>query len=50
MVGKEWWVSRNWGIGVAGQLVGASVKDSGAAVRPTWSVGSFAIAFTATFN
>ena len=27
MVGKEWWVSRDWGLGIAGELMAASLKD-----------------------
>jgi hypothetical protein len=32
VVGKEWWVSDNWGLGVAAQLYAATMKDRGPAV------------------
>jgi hypothetical protein len=50
MVGKEWWVSNNWGVGVALQLFGGSMKDSEAQGSPTWSAAAAAIAFSATYN
>jgi hypothetical protein len=48
-VGKEWWVSRDWGLGIAGQLIGGSMKDQ---VNPnlTWSSGTFSLLFSATYN
>jgi hypothetical protein len=48
-VGKEWWVSDHWGLGVAGQFFFASNKDSGAG-SPTWSSTAFSVAFSATYN
>ncbi len=50
--GKEWWVSDNWGLGVAGQLFAARVKDSEVLMnsKPTWTLFGFSLAFTATFN
>jgi hypothetical protein len=50
MVGKEWWVSNNWGVGVALQLFGGSMKDSTSEGSPTWSTGAAALAFSATYN
>jgi hypothetical protein len=49
MVGKEWWVSRDWGLGIAGEIIGASYKDG---VNPgwIWSGGSAAVLFSATYN
>ncbi len=29
LLGKEWWVSENWGLGLAGQLIFTSVPSSG---------------------
>ena len=49
MVGKEWWVSNNWGVGVAAQLYAGRMKDKGENA-PTWSTTAAAIAFSATFN
>ncbi len=45
-VGKEWWVSDNWGLGLAGQVHMGSVKDG----DTRWTVTSFAIVGSATFN
>ena len=49
MVGKEWWVSRDWGLGIAAELFTASMKD---ALTPgaTWSAGAASILFSATYN
>jgi hypothetical protein len=52
-VGKEWWVSDNWGLGLGAQLMIARMKDkeqipSGS--TPVWTSVGFAIAFSATFN
>lgn len=49
-VGKEWWVSDNWGVGVAGQLFGSSNAASSAANAPTLSSWGLAVAFSATYN
>jgi len=45
-VGKEWWVSRDWGIGVAGFGMFASIPDGEATIN--WS--NYGLAFTATYN
>ena len=53
LVGKEWWVSDNWGLGVAGQFVYASMKDKdtfGTGNPPTWTSTAFSLLFSATFN
>jgi hypothetical protein len=47
--GKEWWVSANWGLGVAAQLAVATMKDKGSGA-PTWTAVGATIAFSATFN
>jgi hypothetical protein len=47
MVGKEWWVSGDWGLGVAAQLFLASAKDRDGT---KWESGALAILFTATYN
>ena len=49
MVGKEWWVSDNWGLGVALQLYAGSMKDSNDG-GPTWKTTAAAIVGSATFN
>lgn len=45
-VGKEWWVSGHWGIGVAGHLSFASNGDG----NTTWSTWGTAVTFSATYN
>jgi hypothetical protein len=48
-VGKEWWVSPDWGVGIAGQLTLGSMKDQ---INPdlTWAAGAFSLLFSATYN
>jgi hypothetical protein len=48
MVGKEWWVSPNWGVGIAAQLFAGKMKDKNDG--PDISTTAAAIAFSATFN
>jgi hypothetical protein len=50
MVGKEWWVSDNWGIGGALQLYGGRIKDNSDSSSATWNVGAIALVFSATYN
>jgi hypothetical protein len=50
LVGKEWWASPQWGLGVAGQLIVAVMKDRGGANAPTWDARSFGLLFSATYN
>jgi hypothetical protein len=50
MVGKEWWVSQDWGIGIAAEILAAGgMKDKD---DPTikWSGTTFSLAFSATYN
>jgi hypothetical protein len=49
MLGKEWWVSPNWGLGIAGELFTASLKDKNVPGL-TWSAGAASILFSATYN
>jgi hypothetical protein len=46
MVGKEWWVSNNVGLGVALHLFGGDMEDDGTG----WFATAAAIAFSATYN
>jgi hypothetical protein len=48
--GKEWWVSTNWGLGVAGQLGYSSAEDGGEFAGNTMSRFHFGITFSATYN
>jgi len=45
-VGKEWWVSDNWGLGLNGQVAVSGNEDAG----DTWTTAWVGIAFSATFN
>lgn len=47
MVGKEWWVSSDWGLGVAAQLFLASSREQSGT---QWDTGALAILFSATWN
>ena len=47
MVGKEWWVSTHWGLGVAGELIAATMKNKDDS-SVTWNTGAFSILFSAT--
>jgi len=53
-LGKEWWVSDNWGIGLAGQFIYGSMRgsdpDPTLLAVPDWRFLSFAILFSATYN
>jgi hypothetical protein len=48
MVGKEWWVADDWGLGVAAQLLLGSAKDSYVDAR--WTSRGVAIMFSSTYN
>ena len=47
MIGKEWWVSTHWGIGVAGEFIAATMKDKNTS-NITWNAGAFSLLFSAT--
>jgi hypothetical protein len=49
MVGKEWWVSENWGLGLAGEFVLASMKDRDDSAV-TWKAAAFSLLFSASYN
>ncbi|HEY5091356.1 MAG TPA: hypothetical protein VIK30_15355, partial [Polyangia bacterium] len=49
LVGKEWWISQDWGLGVAGEFVGASMKDK-SDNGITWSATAFSLLFSTTYN
>ncbi len=48
MVGKEWKVSREWGLGVAGQFMLAGSKDS-AGSNTSYGNAAFGVLFSATY-
>jgi hypothetical protein len=47
VVGKEWWVSQDWGIGLAGEIFAATMKDDG---DNTWKGLAVSLLFSATYN
>jgi hypothetical protein len=49
MVGKEWWISQNWGLGAAVEFVAASMKDNNNS-NITWTSTGFSLLFSATYN
>jgi len=48
MVGKEWWITPDWGIGIAGQFHIATMGDPTVDARMRASV--FSMLFSATYN
>jgi hypothetical protein len=48
-VGKEWWVSEEWGLGAAISYLTASLPEKDD-VRTIWDVNNFALTFSATYN
>ena len=49
IVGKEWWVSTNWGLGLAGELYVATMKDK-TDPNTNWTSSAFSVLFSATYN
>lgn len=49
-IGKEWWVSDNWALGLNGQFAFSNNDDSDAAGAPSWGTQWFGVAFSATYN
>lgn len=51
MVGKEWWVSDNWGLGIAGQFLYTNCPSKSSVVgKPDVEATSFGVLFSATYN
>jgi hypothetical protein len=48
MFGKEWWVSSDWGLGVAGQFMFGS--DKAKYVDARWTTVAGGVLFSATYN
>jgi len=49
MLGKEWWVGREWGLGLAADVTGASMSDTNDhSVR--WNSYTYSLLFSATYN
>jgi hypothetical protein len=51
-IGKEWWVSDNWGLGLAGRfsLVGGTTKSDNTDIESDFGMAAFSLAFSATYN
>jgi hypothetical protein len=54
LVGKEWWVSDNWGLGLSGQMVPGTFRgkdpDLTLGLVPSWKATAFSLLFSATYN
>jgi hypothetical protein len=52
LVGKEWWLSDNWGLGVSGQLLLGAMEDHPYVNEgvPLWWLTAFSLLLSATYN
>lgn len=50
MLGQEWWVSDNWGLGIAGQFLYTSCPDNVGTVKPDFNTTSYGVMLSATYN
>jgi len=50
MLGKEWWVTPDWGLGLAGQLHVARMDSQGTGYNARMKAVAFALIFSATYN
>jgi hypothetical protein len=50
--GKEWWVSKNWGLGVAAAytMLNSEYTPEGSSFSENWTSNKFSLVFSATFN
>lgn len=53
-LGKEWWASDNWGLGVSAQFIRGSMDGKDADLflneTPSWTATSLSLLFSATYN
>jgi hypothetical protein len=49
MIGKEWWVGRDWGLGFAAEVTGAWMTDTDNHPS-TWATFTYGMLFSATYN
>ncbi|WP_426756998.1 outer membrane beta-barrel protein [Myxococcus sp. Y35] len=47
-VGKEWWVSKNWGLGIGAELALGRISNERS--NDSWNVTTLSLVFTATYN
>ena len=50
MVGKEWWVSQDWGLGIAAEFIAARGMADKADSSIKWAGNMFSLVFSATYN
>ncbi len=49
-LGKEWWVSPQWGLGLAGNVFLGRVRDTPAPDAATWMITAAMLALSASYN
>jgi hypothetical protein len=49
-VGKEWWKSDNWGVGIAGDFGYLNIENSLPGAKEVWTGGQLGLRLTATYN
>jgi len=49
-VGKEWWVSTNWGLGISASYMKTNLKNSLGDINEDIDSNRFALSFNVTFN
>jgi hypothetical protein len=49
-VGKEWWISHHWGIGIAGRAMLSTNSDPDPRVNGSWSTFAGSVSLSATYN
>ncbi|MFP2959703.1 outer membrane beta-barrel protein [Myxococcus sp. 1LA] len=47
-IGKEWWVSKNWGLGIGAELALGRIRDD--SNNDNWNVTNVSIVLSATYN
>ncbi|WP_228557558.1 MULTISPECIES: outer membrane beta-barrel protein [unclassified Myxococcus] len=47
-VGKEWWVSKNWGLGIGAELALGRIRNE--SNSDSWNVTNVSLVFSATYN
>lgn len=50
MVGKEWWIAPDWGIGAAAEVLVGSMKDNPDVSSDRWTSTAFSLVFSSTYN
>jgi len=50
MFGKEWWISPNWGVGLAAEVLGSTAMADKNDSSVKWSGTGFSFVFSSTYN